>query len=199
MLTLLRGLGNELHAAGGYREPAIGNVVRRVMYAVRDEADRVSVPSSMGNSDMDKIDELTEEVSSKLRVAPAGKELSLASMLWAHPQHVTMKHSRQQSGDFSDRLRSDSMGSDSGLMTSASKDGSDGAMAIYPPHFYTRRDDLRQSVMEAIQEMMSELEDLHKNINEQATQHIHAGEIILTYALSKTVELVSGLWVLKVA
>lgn len=37
---------------------------------------------------------------------------------------------------------------------------------------------------------MSELEDLHKNINEQATQHIHAGEIILTYALSKTVELV---------
>jgi translation initiation factor eIF-2B subunit beta len=84
-------------------------------------------------------------------------------------------------------------------MTSASKDGSDGAMAIYPPHFYTRRDDLRQSVMEAIQEMMSELEDLHKNINEQATQHIHAGEIILTYALSKTVELVSGLWVLKVA
>jgi translation initiation factor 2B subunit (eIF-2B alpha/beta/delta family) len=199
VLTLLRGLGNELHAAGGYREPAIGNVVRRVMYAVRDEADRVSVPSSMGNSDMDKIDELTEEVSSKLRVAPAGKELSLASMLWAHPQHVTMKHSRQQSGDFSDRLRSDSMGSDSGLMTSASKDGSDGAMAIYPPHFYTRRDDLRQSVMEAIQEMMSELEDLHKNINEQATQHIHAGEIILTYALSKTVELVSGLWVLKVA
>ncbi|EED91107.1 predicted protein [Thalassiosira pseudonana CCMP1335] len=189
VLTLLRGLGNELHAAGGYREPAIGNVVRRVMYAVRDEADRVSVPSSMGNSDMDKIDELTEEVSSKLRVAPAGKELSLASMLWAHPQHVTMKHSRQQSGDFSDRLRSDSMGSDSGLMTSASKDGSDGAMAIYPPHFYTRRDDLRQSVMEAIQEMMSELEDLHKNINEQATQHIHAGEIILTYALSKTVEL----------
>ena len=36
---------------------------------------------------------------------------------------------------------------------------------------------------------MSELEDLHKNINELAVQHIHAGEIILTYALSKTVEL----------
>eukprot|EP00956_Cyclotella_meneghiniana_P014484 scaffold21659_cov75-Cyclotella_meneghiniana.AAC.1 len=68
-------------------------------------------------------------------------------------------------------------------------DNSGGSSMYYPPHFYSRRDDLRQSVMEAIQEMMSELEDLHKNINDQATQHIHAGEIILTYALSKTVEL----------
>eukprot|EP00804_Cyclotella_cryptica_P010816 CCRYP_008747-RA/>CCRYP_008747-RA protein AED:0.02 eAED:0.02 QI:224/1/1/1/1/1/2/355/440 len=188
LLTLLRGLGNELHAAGGYREPAIGNVVRRIMYAVRDEADRVSIPTSSGVDDMEKIDELTEHVSSKLRVS-AGKELSLASMLWAHPQHVTMKHSRQQSGDYSDRLRSDSMGSESGGNATSSIDGWDANGAIYPPHFYSRRDDLRQSVMEAIQEMMSELEDLHKNINEQATQHIHAGEIILTYALSKTVEL----------
>ena len=188
LLTLLRGLGNELHAAGGYRDPAIGNVVRRIMYAVRDEADRVSVSQTSGADDMEKIDELTESVSSKLRVS-AGKELSLASMLWAHPQHVT-KHSRQQSGDISDRLRSDSMGSESGVNASSSIDGWDSSGTIYPPHFYSRRDDLRQSVMEAIQEMMSELEDLHKNINEQATQHIHAGEIILTYALSKTVELV---------
>ena len=205
LLTLLRGLGNELHAAGGYREPAIGNMVRRIMYAVRDEADRVSMPPSMppsgGDTDMEKIDELTEQVSSKLRVSPSStaapgrsKELSLASMLWAHPQHVTMKHSRQQSGDIGDRLRSDSMGSESGLISAAPPFGCDvPATAIYPPHFYTRRDDLRQSVMDAIQEMMSELEDLHKNINEQATQHVHAGEIILTYALSKTVELVRGI------
>ena len=62
----------------------------------------------------------------------------------------------------------------------------------YPPHYHARRDDLRPNVMEAIQEMMSELEDLHKNINEQALQHIHNGEIILTYAFSRTVELVSS-------
>lgn len=189
LLTLLRGLGNELHAAGGYREPAIGNVLRRIMYAVRDEADHTVVPQQGGGvDDMEKIDELTEHVSSKLRVSAVGKELSLASMLWAHPQHVA-KHSRQQSGDYSDRLRSDSMGSESGI------DGWDANGPVYPPHFYSRRDDLRQSVMEAIQEMMSELEDLHKNINEQATQHIHAGEIILTYALSKTVEQVSFVWI----
>lgn len=215
LLTLLRGLGNELHAAGGYREPAIGNVLRRIMYAVRDEADHNAQQQPHLNTnnnntttggdgkDMEKIDELTEHLSTKLRVTSAGggggggsKELSLASMLWAHPQHVLPKHShsRQSSGDYTDtaaRLRSDSMGSSTeSTGTIDGWDNSGGSSMYYPPHFYSRRDDLRQSVMEAIQEMMSELEDLHKNINDQATQHIHAGEIILTYALSKTVELV---------
>ena len=207
LLTLLRGLGNELHAAGGYHEPAIGNMVRRIMYAVRDEADREpnmpnsaeennNVANNFGNNgDMDKIDELTEQVSSKLNVSAADRSVSLASMLWAHPQHVTMKHTRSQSGDYSDRLRSDSLGSDSGVhniagnTTLSNEHHSATNAPMYPPHYYVKRDDLRQSVMEAIQEMMSELEDLHKNINELAVQHIHAGEIILTYALSKTVEL----------
>ncbi|CAJ1946977.1 unnamed protein product [Cylindrotheca closterium] len=81
LVALLRGLGRELHSAGGFREPAIGNVVRRIIAAVREEA-----------------------------------------------------------------------------------------------------------VMEAITEFTSDLEDLHKNINDQATDHIHAGEIVLTYGRSKTVE-----------
>jgi translation initiation factor eIF-2B subunit beta len=212
LLTLLRGLGNELHDAGGYREPAIGNMVRRVMFIVRDEAD--NVPSGVvggdadnNNKNMEKIDELSAQVSSKLRMSPSstsapgrGKELSLASMLWAHPQHVTMKHSRQQSGEgISDmRIRSDSFGSTDTCtvnVTSSNSFGCDpAATQIYPPHYYMQRDGLRQSVMEAIEEVRGELEDLHKNINDQATQHIHNGEIILTYAFSSTVE-----WFLKTA
>ena len=193
LLTLLRGLGNELHAAGGYREPAIGNMVRRIMYAVRDEADRV--PPVMANeggssiSDTRKVEVLTEHLAStNLR---ATRALSLSSVLWAHPQHITMKHSRQPSG-------SGDYGSDRMLAMTDSFDSAGGGVdggestncyTCYPSHYFIRRDDLRQSVMEAIQEIMSELEDLHKNINEQAVHHIHAGEIILTYALSKTVEL----------
>ena len=211
LLTLLRGLGNELHAAGGYREPAIGNMVRRIMYAVRDEADRVptvmattttaaAAEGGSNNGITQKVEGLTEQLAStNLR---ATRALSLSSVLWAHPQHITMKHSRQPSGsgDYSsDRMlaltdSSDSVGGGVGdhggeLSLGAGTAASTNYYACYPPHYYNRRDDLRQSVMEAIQEIMSELEDLHKNINEQAVQHIHAGEIILTYALSKTVEL----------
>ena len=211
LLTLLRGLANELHDVGGYREPAIGNMVRRVMFIVRDEAD--NFPSGGGgggdveSKNMEKIDELSAQVSTKLRVSPSstsapgrGKELSLASMLWAHPQHVTMKHSRQQSGEgISDmRIRSDSFGStDSGAVnvTSSNSFGCDtAATQIYPPHYYMQWDKLRENVMEAIEEVRGELKDLHKNINDQATQHIHNGEIILTYAFSSTVE-----WFLKTA
>ena len=208
LLNLLRGLGNELHAAGGYREPAIGNMVRRIMYAVRDEADRATGTVSLsaaaavapaaagegGNNNVDvRVNEATERMAStNIR---ATRALSLSSVLWAHPQHVTMKHTRQPSGtSISSSFGGEGHDADTGnpsfgttnatTTTSMSYNAS-----YYPPHYYNRRDDLRQSVMEAIQEIMSELEDLHKNINEQAVQHIHAGEIILTYALSKTVEL----------
>lgn len=40
-----------------------------------------------------------------------------------------------------------------------------------------------------VDEILSDLEDLHKNINEQAVNHIHSGEIILTSGRSKSVEL----------
>ena len=194
LLTLLRGLGNELHGLGGDKEPAIGNMVRRIMCAVRDEADRVTVTTATRKDDgMGKIDELSEQVSSKMNISGSRESnSSLASMLWAHPQQISKQHSRHP-GEFDDRLRSDSLASDPGdSSVSASKSCEDQSVAqVYPPHYYQRRDDLRSSVMEALQEMMGELEDLHKSINDQAVQHIHAGEIILTYALSKTVELVS--------
>ena len=57
-----------------------------------------------------------------------------------------------------------------------------------PPPFFVSRPDLKQSVMEAIQEIKSDLEDLHDNISSQVSSHIHSGEIILTYSRSQTVE-----------
>ena len=61
LLSLLRGVGCELHAAGGFREPAIANVVRRIMAAVREE---VTVEDRGGDE----------------------TRLTLQSMLWALPQ-----------------------------------------------------------------------------------------------------------------
>jgi translation initiation factor eIF-2B subunit beta len=144
LLLLLRGLGCELHSVGGFREPAIGNVVRRIMAAVREEAQAV-----VKNSPKDR--------------------LSLQNMLWVHPSTLKPTRSQRRSDSFSD---TDSFHTD------------------LPPSFYANRPDLKQAVMEAIQEIMTDLEDLHKNIDDQATNHIHAGEIILTYGRSKTVEMV---------
>lgn len=167
VLCLLRGLGRELHAAGGFREPAIGNVVRRVMAAVREEALRDAPGTADGSANS---------------TAAAGGRLSLQSMLWALPQHVRSSSkglvANPRGGD---HQRQESFASEASKLELSATD--------FPVSYYHNRPDLKQAVMEAIQEILTDLEDLHKNINEHATNHIHADEIILTYGYSKTVEL----------
>jgi translation initiation factor eIF-2B subunit beta len=148
LIFLLRGLGRELHAVGGFREPAMGNVVRRVMAAVREE-----VYSSKATA--------TSATASATSSRP-----SMQSILWANPQ----KHQPPT------RLDSSS---------SAIDHSDEGEL---PPIFYQDRPDFKQTIMEAIQEIMLDLEDTHKNIDEQALSYIHADEVVLTYGKSTTVE-----------
>jgi translation initiation factor eIF-2B subunit beta len=158
LMALLRGLGQELHAAGGFREPAIGNVVRRIMAAVRED-----VMTNTGGTSASG--DTSEGQPQPLQPSLRDGRRSLESMLWALPQHVKKRHAR-----------SESLGDALEMLTDL------------PPPFYQPRPDLKQAVMEAIQEIMSDLEDLHKNISDHAPHHIHAGEIILTYGRSSTVE-----------
>jgi translation initiation factor eIF-2B subunit beta len=166
LLYLLRGLGREMHAVGGFREPAIGNVVRRIMAAVREEAAREAQEESASASSP-KGGARTPSS----RQSEQGGRLSLQSMLWALPQHV------RRSRSTASNRRGDSFASEAELETE------------YPAMYYSSRPDLKQAVMEAIQEILTDLEELHKNINEQATDQIHVGEIILTCGRSKTIEL----------
>lgn len=155
LLLLLRGIGRELHSVGGWKEPAIGNVVRRIMAAVREEALNEDAASSNKPPTGD--------------AAPA-QRMSLQTMLWATPQPVKGRGVHRRSDSFSSEADSFHMD--------------------MPSSYYAERPELKQAVMEAISEINSDLEDMHKNIDEQATRHIHADEVILTYGRSKTVEMV---------
>ena len=166
LIALLRGLGRELHNAGNRKEPAIGNVVRRIIAAVREEVMNGATADDQDGTSTNK---------------PRSKnELSLESMLWALPQHVKPSRKKTIQGSQQRSQRSESLGD----VFEASD---------LPPQFFQVRPDLKQAVMEAILEITSDLEDLHKNISEQATNHIHAGEIILTYGRSRTVEKVRNI------
>lgn len=212
LMTLLKGLGRELHAAGGFREPAIANVVRRIMSCVREEV-ASQEQHAVAMAALEKDQEEDRQIQSMInRMASTSvgtttsslierkhsaqptntsanvpRNLSLASMLWAHPQHVTVSNKQRPAMSRNLKLRGDSFSSDSGDHRAAATL----AVESLPDAFHVVRTELRQSVMEAIQEIANELEDLHKNINEQATSHIHADEVILTYSRSQTVELVS--------
>jgi len=230
LMMLLKGLGRELHAAGGFREPAIGNVVRRIMSCVREEvatqaaaheeeertikavALRLAV-SSLSNapgssatagasplsphhhhhtkktSATASVVSFAEGTRSEPSSQKMPRNLSLASMLWAHPQHVTVKRTGI-GAKMGGKMRTDSFSSDPGVCPSFITVTAVSASENLPDVFHVIRPELRQSIMEAIQEIVNELEDLHKNINDQATSHIHADEVILTYARSKTIELV---------
>ena len=177
LLNLVKAVGNELHTAGGMRrEPAIGNVIRRILAAVREEAQRET--SSNPTTTTEQLD-----TPSKL-VTAAGNRLSLDSILWALPQHVRPTGSSSRSGGSSHphHHHGDHQRQESFLL-------SDSADQEYPDIFYKQRPELKQTVMEAIQEILSDLEDTYKNINELATSHIQAGDVVLTCGRSRTTEL----------
>jgi len=125
----------------------------------------------------------------EVRASPAG--LSLKSMLWAHPQHFATLDGTATAGG-NKRLRSESFSSVDSATRNLVAGG--GGSKAFPPSFYRVWPDFRQTVMEAMQEMTSELEDVYKNINREAMLYIHAGEIILTYGRSRTVEYVRFLF-----
>lgn len=178
LVALLRGLGRELHSAGGFREPAIGNVVRRIIAAVREE-----VMNGAWESEESRITASSNKI---LSSRTKQHDRSLESMLWALPQHVklTRVSSAQRRSIAQQHQRSESLGDVLEVVSSSSLD--------LPPQFHQNRPDLKQSMMEAIQEITLDLEDLHKNINDQATNHIHAGEVILAYGQSRTVKMVGS-------
>uniref|UniRef100_A0A7S0CFJ0 Translation initiation factor eIF2B subunit beta n=1 Tax=Proboscia inermis TaxID=420281 RepID=A0A7S0CFJ0_9STRA len=199
LMMLLRGLGKELHGAGGMREPAIGNVVRRIMCCVREEVHSCATASAStlastgghlkDNMERMSLDDSKDQSGDHVKRGSLSattlqlqRTLSLSSMLWANPHQVDppkrneLRRIRSESVSSIDRQQSEHSASAPGDIN-------------FPPVFYEYNAQLRSAVMEAIQEVMSELEDLHKNINEQSTSHIHADEIILVYARSKTVEL----------
>jgi translation initiation factor eIF-2B subunit beta len=184
LLALLRAFGREADAAGGFREPAIGNVVRRVLGAVREEVLSGSTTA---------VDELVDANHNKPSSARGRLDRSsLESILWSLPQHVKTSSNRGvslQNSNVQEQQRrsnrSESVGSIGDVLEQQTL--SDYSYSLPPVFFQPPRPDLKQSIMEAIQEITSDLEDLHKTINEQATNHIHSGEVILTYGKSDTV------------
>jgi len=172
LINVLQELGRELHSAGGFREPAIGNVVRRIIAAVREE---------VANGGWENVD-CGNSIQSDLTMSRTKQhDRSLERMLWALPQHVkptrgTSSHRRPQQNQ---RLDTSGKGMETDLSC-----GLD-----FSPQFHQNRQDFKQSLMEAIEEITSDLEDLHKNINDQATNHIHAGEVVLAYGQSRTIKM----------
>lgn len=165
LLYFVRAVGSELHAAASNNEPAIDNVVRRILAVIREEALR--------NDTTETLD------STRKKNLPESHRPSLDNILWALPQHVKLTSSSSSRTNVTASQRDHHHPADP-----ITTDGE------FPSIFYKQRgSELKQTVMEAIQEISNDLEDTYKNINEQVTTHILPGDVVLTCGRSKTTEL----------
>lgn len=201
VLCLLRCLGRELQIATGPKEPAPGNMVRRIMAAIREEAVREAHEANIGlvlsnptKSILPTTTPVPKPVPVPVPVDSSDGRISLQSMLWTLPQTHPLPASVSSSSPaptptpmFAHQLQH-SASTTSSQHSFAMEEHHPQQGQEYPLSYYASRPNLKPAVMEAIQEIMTDFHDLHRNINEQAMNHIHAGEIILTCGNNVIVE-----------
>jgi translation initiation factor eIF-2B subunit beta len=175
LLDLLRGVGREVKNNTREEDPVVGNVVRRIMAAVREEATREAM-----------------ELEKKEAQGSADARLSLQNMLWALPQQQQQSHRPHLMFSAS----SSSLGSPPPSLPASSSSPTIGSKkspqnqqqpkAIqrrYPSSFYesiggSGSDNLKQTVMEVIQEILNDLEDVQRNIDELSSSYIQNGDVV---------------------
>jgi len=160
-MMLLRGLGKELHGAGGMREPAIGNVVRRIMCCVREEVHSCATASAStlastgghlkDNMERMSLDDSKDQSGNHVKSGSLSATtlqlqsiLSLSILLWANPHEMyppkrnKLRRIQSESVLSIDRHKSEHSASAPGDIN-------------FTPVFYEYNAQLQSAVMEAIQ------------------------------------------------
>ena len=210
-ITDLSGLIGRVQQAGKIliaaqpREVAIGNIVRRVLGVIREEADedRDGETSGHNHADTDSrpqsVDENRSRASDAPRVAPlrqgASDQPSLEiyeggtsqhpSLLTAYAPHANANTGPQVTSMFSLLSHPRSY--------IASPTATTGSQSPRPPSNkalanLTAAKDLRAEIVEGIQEILEELNQADDQIAGYSLDYIHSNETILTYTSSITIQ-----------
>ncbi|XP_020582156.1 translation initiation factor eIF-2B subunit beta [Phalaenopsis equestris] len=170
LLDAVRTVGEQLIAANPV-ELAVGNIVRRVLHIIREE-DLTSTANAMegltlsANSDDDgNFDGEEHPVLSAAAVAAAARSAlrapSLQTLLEGIPESASAPHLSSSGGDSEGKSKSERS---------------------------SRSKKLKHDVIEAINELIQDIETCHEQISEQAVGLIHQNEVILTLGRSRTVK-----------
>ncbi|KAL3829793.1 hypothetical protein ACJIZ3_018595 [Penstemon smallii] len=170
LIDAVKAVGEKFIAASPV-ELAVGNVVRRVLHIIREEdlsltTDAVDGLSLSDESDNeDDVEQNDHPFLSASAVAAASRNAlrppSLQTLLEDAPHSEAAPHPSSSEGD------------SEGITKSADKNST------------TRK--LKHNVIEAVNEFIQEISTCHEQIAEQAIEHIHQNEVILTLGSSRTV------------
>ncbi|KAH8522797.1 hypothetical protein Peur_041281 [Populus x canadensis] len=172
LIDAVRAVGEKLIAANPV-ELAVGNIVRRVLHIIREEDLSLTTAAIAGlnlsaasdGDDDDDVERDEHTVLSAAVVAAAARSSlrppSLQTLLEDMPESAAIPRTSSSGGD------------SEGKSKSADKS--------------SRTRKLKHDVIEAVNELIQDITTCHEQIAEQAIEHIHQNEVILTLGSSKTV------------
>ncbi|XP_054804377.1 uncharacterized protein LOC129307442 isoform X1 [Prosopis cineraria] len=170
LIDAVRAVGEQLIAANPV-ELAVGNIVRRVLHIIREEHLSLATDAIAGlgisaeSDDEDDVDRDDHPVLSAAAVAAAARSTlrppSLQTLLEDVPNSAAIPHASSSGGESEGKSRSADKGS--------------------------RGRKLKHDVIEAVNDLIQDIATCHEQIAEQAVEHIHHNEVILTLGSSRTV------------
>eukprot|EP00262_Sarcandra_glabra_P014503 TRINITY_DN4265_c0_g1_i1.p1 TRINITY_DN4265_c0_g1~~TRINITY_DN4265_c0_g1_i1.p1 ORF type:complete len:419 (+),score=98.74 TRINITY_DN4265_c0_g1_i1:196-1452(+) len=171
LIEAVKAVGEQLISANPV-ELAVGNIVRRVLHIIREEDLSLATTAIEGLNIADGSDNEEDDANrnenpmlSAAAVAAASRSTlrapSLHTLLEDIPDSAAAPHTSSSGGD------------------------SDGKSKSADKSSRTRK--LKHDVIEAINELIREIDTCHEQIAEQAVEHIHQNEVILTLGRSRTV------------
>ncbi|WOL11997.1 hypothetical protein Cni_G20761 [Canna indica] len=168
LIDAVKAVGEQLIAANPI-ELAVGNIVRRVLHIIREEnlSSTTAAIEGLGltaGSDDDEGEKEDHPGLSAAAVAAAARSTLRAPSLQTLLEDIPESAVRPPS----------SSGDSEGKSKSADKS--------------SRSKKLKHDVIEAINELIQDIDTCHELISEQAVEHIHQNEVILTLGRSRTVK-----------
>eukprot|EP00252_Welwitschia_mirabilis_P025097 TRINITY_DN7710_c0_g1_i1.p1 TRINITY_DN7710_c0_g1~~TRINITY_DN7710_c0_g1_i1.p1 ORF type:complete len:416 (-),score=80.21 TRINITY_DN7710_c0_g1_i1:212-1459(-) len=171
LIKAVKSVGVQLVAANPV-ELAVGNIVRRVLHLIREEdlslttaaVEGLNVSATSDDEDNENHPENSSTLSAAALAAAARSTLrapSLHNLLESMPSSAVAPLTGSSGGDSESRSKS-----------------ADKNSKIWK---------LKHGVIEAINELIEEINSCHNQIAEQALEHIHQNEVILTLGHSNTV------------
>jgi translation initiation factor eIF-2B subunit beta len=157
-------------------ELVIGNIVRRVMHIVREEMEE-DVEDELAAKSLDTVDAMPKAggLSKAFKLGLAGRALSLHNLLDQGLAETAVTSTTVAGRMFQRQEQIPQWQSDMGSEVERRSVRQTTAW------------DRKQEVIDGVNELIEELKDIDNSIANQAVEHIHANEIILTFGYSRTV------------
>ncbi|GMH69893.1 hypothetical protein TL16_g05270 [Triparma laevis f. inornata] len=192
LLIILEALGRLFHSSYA-KDPCLSNTIRRLMNLVRTVEEDLKTPqptpgalSVNTNLPLEGNIVPSGALSPPNNISRSTSTPSMTSAFAQNSNNTDLLYSNL------DRFRSDSISmSETTTLTEEGPPNPTNVSGIarkLPGYFFSYKAEFRQMVMEGFQEVIDDLEEGRREINEQAGLHIHSNEIILTYSLSRTIE-----------